>query len=83
MLNLNKNDQNGYFYQGFGRKLWKKSGNPASNFARMATDATKREHYCECKHFPTLSLTWLSLAWPQCKQALTQARFLAHVDGLV
>jgi len=31
MLNLNKNDQNGYFYQGFGRKFWKKSGNPASD----------------------------------------------------
>ena len=28
-----------------------------SNFARMATDATKRKHYCKCKHFPTLSLT--------------------------
>jgi len=41
-----------------------------SNFARMATDATKRKHYCKCKHFPTLSLTWLSLAWPQCKPAL-------------
>ena len=39
------------------------------NFARMATDATKRKHYCKCKHFPTLSLTWLSLAWPQCKPA--------------
>ena len=40
-----------------------------SNFTRMATDATKRKHYCKCKHFPMLSLTWLSLAWPQCKPA--------------
>jgi len=43
-----------------------------SNFARMATDANKRKHYCKCKHFPTLSLAWLSLAWPQCKPAFTR-----------
>ena len=42
-----------------------------SNFARMATDATKRKHYCKYKHFPTLSLAWHSLAWPQCKPAST------------
>ena len=30
MWNLNKNDQNVYFYWGFDSKLWKKSGNRAS-----------------------------------------------------
>jgi len=34
-----------------------------SNFARIATDATKHKLCCKCKHFPTLSLAWLSLAW--------------------
>ena len=33
-----------------------------SNFARMATDATKRKQYCKCKHFPTLSLAQPFLA---------------------
>ena len=43
-----------------------------SNFACMATDATKRKHHWKCKHFPALSLTWLSLAWPQCKPAFIE-----------
>jgi len=30
-----------------------------------------RKHYCKCKYFPTLSLTWLTLAWPQCKPAFS------------
>jgi len=38
----------------------------------MATDATKRKHYCKCKHYCTFPR--LSLAWPQCKPASTKNR---------
>ena len=53
-----------------------------SNFARMATDATKRKHYCKCKHFLTLSLAWLSLGWPQCKPAFTLKGYVRFDDIL-